>query len=265
MAKANQNFTIYAGDAAQPIFSVVDSDCDPLDISGVANIIWNTQRSLTDPVLLTKQLNPDGTIEMIGDGSGGQFTVTLTDADTAPLTGSYLHQAIIVDDQGNRTTVSVGRMSVGRAPAWSYSDDPANSPRDAVRAFVGDIDAAYPLLYDSQIDLCLSTYGGPLYAAAGAARMIGAQFSGRVTKRVGDMTINYSDLAKQFFALADELQGQAQVHSGATVFAGGTSRSQMKANLLNPDRPKSPFWLWQFTNKGGYYGGLVPDNLGSLQ
>lgn len=261
MTAPSQDFTIMAGDDDAPIFQVVDGNGAPLNISAVSDILWIAQRDLGSPAILSKAMTA-GQITLLDSGNEGRFAVTINRTDTLTLSGFYMHEAVLIDDVGLRSTVSTGRMNIGRAPAWTYSGDPTLSKRDAVRTYIGDVDSAFPLLYDAQIDLMLATFGAPLFAAAAAARAIAAKFSRKVTKRVGDTTLTYSDLAKQFLALADELQAQGDQHSGVTVYAGGTSLSDMNANLLNPDRPRSPFWLWQFTNRGAS-GGTMPSNTGN--
>jgi hypothetical protein len=245
MAKTGQDFTTYAGDAALPIFTVYAADgVTPLNISSVQNILWNAARDLASAAVLSKSKTA-GSIAFVTDGSNGQFQVTLAGSDTAPLTGYYIHSAMIIDSSGNQTTVSLGRMQVGQAPIWTYSGDPSNSDRDAVRLAISDTDESSPLLFDSEIDYTLTQFANPLLAAAQLARTLAGKFAQKVNKSVGDLRISYSDIAKNYRALADDLQEQGEA-TGVQIYAGGTSKADMRAVASNSDRPHDPFRRKQF-------------------
>jgi hypothetical protein len=95
---------------------------------------------------------------------------------------------------------------------FSYSGDPDSSSLDYVRDQIGDTDEDDPILTDEEINKAISDNSVLLLASANCARKIGARFSRKVTKNIsGVMSINYSDLAKQFFALADQLKKQAKM------------------------------------------------------
>ena len=91
--------------------------------------------------------------------------------------------------------------------AWTYSGDPASSDRDAVRFLIGDTDSTDQLLQDAEVSFCIAQAGPNLYQAAhDAAYAIASKFSRMATsKSVGDLSLSYSDRAKAFFDLANEL------------------------------------------------------------
>lgn len=91
--------------------------------------------------------------------------------------------------------------------AWTYSGDPASSTRDAVRFLIGDTDSTDQLLQDAEITYVISESGGSVYQAAhDAAYAVASKFSRMATsKSVGDLSLSYSDRAKAFFDLANEL------------------------------------------------------------
>ena len=91
--------------------------------------------------------------------------------------------------------------------AWSYSGNPADSEKDAVRFLIGDTDTDDQLLSDAEINYVIVESGGSIYQAAhDAAYAIAGKFSRMASsKSVGDMSISYADRAQAFFALANEL------------------------------------------------------------
>jgi hypothetical protein len=92
----------------------------------------------------------------------------------------------------------------------SYSGDPTDSDLDFVRDKIGDVDEDAWILTDEEIEAEITAVSVPLLAASNCARKIGSRYSRRVTKKIGELTINYSDLAKQYLALAEELKAEYQ-------------------------------------------------------
>ena len=73
------------------------------------------------------------------------------------------------------------------------------------RALVGDIDPADPLLDDRFITSYVNEHG-MVEAAARLAEHLAARFSRFATQRTGDITTNFSDLAKHYFKLAKSIR-----------------------------------------------------------
>lgn len=135
----------------------------------------------------------------------------------------------------------------------TYSGDPASSPKDAVRFYVQDTDVANAMLQDAEINFVLLTYTNVILAAAQCCRVLAAKFAQKVTKRVLDLSINFSDKAKQYLALAEELEIQGSL-GGLVPYSGGTSYADKEAVCGNTDRPKPPFREKQFDERGGLGG-----------
>ena len=135
-------------------------------------------------------------------------------------------------------------------PTYSFSGDPATSDKDAVRFWIQDMGPDVWLVSDQGILFVLQQYTQPLFAAAQVLRALASQYAQKVTKRVGDLSINYSDKAKQFLALADDLEQQASMN-GVMPYGGGVSKSDMRAVAENSDRPKPAFRVKQFDNPSG--------------
>lgn len=101
MAKINQNATLYQGDDRTLTFDVSS------DITGVT-IAWELRKRVGGNAVLTK-------VGTITNAASGDFSVTLTDTDTADLLGDYFHKAILTDASNNTVTVSLGVLTFKRA------------------------------------------------------------------------------------------------------------------------------------------------------
>lgn len=257
MTATSQDFTIYAGDAAVPIFTVKDDSGAVIDISTVDEIEWVAQRDPASSAVIRKTKTGGG-ITFVTDGTDGKFQVSLTAADTSALTAYYLHQAVITDQTGNPTTVATGRMRVGRLPVATYSGDPANSDRDAVRFYVQDTDPSKARIMDAEIDWLLTKYPGVLFAAAQGAKTIAARYATAVTKSVGDLSIQYSQMSKNYYDLAERLTAEAE-RTGATIYAGGISKADMLAVASDSDRLPENFQMHQFDIPNASDATLSPD------
>lgn len=88
---------------------------------------------------------------------------------------------------------------------WNYSGNPASNDRDQVRFLIGDTCKEDPLVSDKEIAFAISEQTSLKLAAAMCLRALAAVHSRMVTKKIGDISVNCSDLAKQFKARADEL------------------------------------------------------------
>lgn len=263
MTQVKQDFTIYAGDSAAPIFTVKDGSNSPIDLSLATEIEWSTQRDLLTAVVVRKTLVAvPGGITIVGNPLNGQFQVNLTASDTSSLTGYYLHQAKVTDASGNVATVTLGRLLVGRAPVATYSGDPANSPRDQVRLLVGDTGSApdQPFeLADSEIDWRLTDYPDPKLAAAYCCDDIAMRYARKITKSVGTLKINYSDIITNYRNKAKDLREQSAISSVAP-YAGGVSKADKFGVVENTDRVRPPFEVNQFDQRGtGQANQTLPD------
>lgn len=93
---------------------------------------------------------------------------------------------------------------------FSY-DDPSASNLEAVRFRIADTDSDRPLLTDEEIEYELAEAGDDvLQAALSCAEALAARGSHKVTKKIGAMTINYSDLTAQYACLVEVLREKIQ-------------------------------------------------------
>lgn len=249
MTAAKQDFQSYAGDAANPIFTVRDGSNNPIDLSSVEEIEWFAQRDLQSSPVIDK-LKSLNKIVFVTDGTDGKFKVLIATGETSGFAGFYVHRAKVTDSSGNVSTVTIGRWQVAPAPIATFSGDPAVNPRDAVRSHMGDTDMSNPQLTDPQIDYLLNLYPNPFYAAAAGCRQLASLYARKVNKRVGDLSINYTDIAKNYRDMARELEAQGATF-GLAPYSGGISRSDKEAVNQNTDRVKPPFREKQFDNRSG--------------
>lgn len=141
--------------------------------------------------------------------------------------------------------------------AWSY--DPTNlntttasGRTNTVRLLVGDTDTSDQLVQNEEISFALKQNGDNVYTtAAWVCRVIASKFARLVdTQLDGALEVNYSDRAKQYTALAFQMDSMAKKNSGRAlgVFAGGISKVQVEIAETDPDRVKPAFKMGQFSN-----------------
>lgn len=134
--------------------------------------------------------------------------------------------------------------------AFTYSSDPAASDRDYVRFRVGDTDSTDQQLADAEVDAMLAEKGNKLTAAAFCARAIAAKYARLVTQAVGDLRMDYSDLAKQYNELAQQLSSEASI-AVATPYAGGISIADKESAEDDSDRVAPAFAVGMHDNPQG--------------
>jgi len=144
--------------------------------------------------------------------------------------------------------------------SWSY--DPTNldtttaSGRlNTVRLLVGDTDSLDQQTQNEEITFALSENGNSVYfSGAWVARAIASKYSRKVNSSLdGAIKADYSDLAKQYMALADTLEYQGKT-SGASigVLAGGITKSGVQAVRFNTNRIEGSFRRDRFKNPPNY-------------
>lgn len=141
--------------------------------------------------------------------------------------------------------------------AWTYDETnlvttTAAGRLNVVRLLIGDTDTNDQLIKNEEVTFALAQANDNVYfAASWSARTISAQFARRVTTKMdGALSANYSDLAKQYKALSDDLREQGQKYSmtSASLKAGGISNAAVDAAQALTDRPSASFSKGQFDN-----------------
>lgn len=144
--------------------------------------------------------------------------------------------------------------------SWSY--DPtdldtstASGRLNTSRLLVGDTDTLDQQVQNEEVTFALSQSGDNVYyAASWLARVIASKYSRQVTTQLdGALSANYSDLAKQYMMLSDNLEYQGKT-SGASigVVAGGITKSGIEAARANTNRIEGSFRRDRFKNPPSY-------------
>lgn len=107
------DFTMTAGDSKVLEVTVTDAAGAAVDLTGVQGIRWHMARSVNDrPATVEKSL---GSGIAVTDAVNGVFTVTLDSADTEDERGDFYHEAEVIDENGNVSTVLTGAVTINPA------------------------------------------------------------------------------------------------------------------------------------------------------
>lgn len=144
--------------------------------------------------------------------------------------------------------------------SWSY--DPTNLDTttsagrlNSVRLLVGDTNTDDQQVQNEEITFSLSETGENIYsAAAWVARTIASQYSRRVNTQLdGALSADYSDLAEQYYKLAEDLEYRGKTNGAVLgVAAGGLTISDIQAVRANTNRVEGSFRRDRFRNPPGY-------------
>jgi hypothetical protein len=175
-----------------------------------------------------------------------------------------LHQALLFDGTGNQSTVTIGQMTVGRSPTWSYDatqlgTTPSNgNPLMQVRTLIGDVLYNDQQLWDEQINFALgqrgyiqgATSSGVIYgASADCCRYLATQYARLVDITQGELRTNYSSKSKSYSAMATNLEAKASARSlGIGVYCGGISIADKIAHINDADRTSPSFAIGMTDN-----------------
>lgn len=246
MTAIAQDFLIYSGDSANPIFTIYTDETETVvqDISTVSEIVWTLQRDLSSAAVITKTKSASGGVTFVTSGTDGQFQIALTPLNTTTLSGYYVHQAKITDALGNISTVTLGRLNIGRAPIWTYSGDPSASRKDAVRFLVGDTISTDPQLQDGEIEYVLTIRPTIYGAAAQCCRSLSSQYSRKADSVQADLRTTYSSIAKAYSMRAVEYETREAISgtgSQGLLYAGGISQTDKSTREQDTDRVNPAF------------------------
>jgi len=146
--------------------------------------------------------------------------------------------------------------------SFSYDEtdlgtDTASGRLNATRLLLGDTDSTDQQVQDEEVTFALSeTNNNVYYAAAWLSRTVAGKYSRQVTTELdGQLSVEYSDLAKQYYQLADQLEYQG-TKAGARigVKAGGISKTEIENVRQNTNRVKPSFRRDRFWNPPTYDG-----------
>lgn len=125
---------------------------------------------------------------------------------------------------------------------WSYGNNPSANEIDAVRLMIGDTidEECSRQLSDEEIQFYLDQWCNPTVAAAEACLALAAKYSRRADEKVGDVSVSYSQTAKQYLELAQSLKNRSNIYAGK-VICGGISKSDKQTIESNGDRVEPAF------------------------
>jgi len=127
--------------------------------------------------------------------------------------------------------------------AWSYSGNPSDSEKDAVRFLVGDTDINDQLVTDEEIAYYISEFPQSSYhAAAEVADSIAAKFAREVSHSGDGLSYSAEQLQSNYADLAARLRRQAgRRFRGAGPYVGGISRRERELADTDSDKIPSSF------------------------
>jgi hypothetical protein len=146
--------------------------------------------------------------------------------------------------------------------AWSYDETDlgtttASGRLNSVRLLLGDTDTNDQQVQNEEITFGLAQTNDNIYfAAAWCARTVAAKYSRQVNTQLdGALSADYTDLAKQYATLAENLEYQGK-KAGAVVGikAGGISKTVIDTVRANTDRVQPSFRRDRFRNPPNYSG-----------
>ena len=126
--------------------------------------------------------------------------------------------------------------------SFSYTADPENSDRDAVRLLAFDTDPDEYFLEDSEVDYVIAKEANVIAAAAKACEIIATKFAREVALRAGaggELRLELQQVFKAYMQRAQQLRQQALAY--ATPYAASISIDEKDDQLDDSDRV-SPFF-----------------------
>jgi hypothetical protein len=133
--------------------------------------------------------------------------------------------------------------------SWNYDLTVlATDKMTQVRYLIGDTVPTEPLVQDEEIVFMLAQRPSIYAAAAQCCRALAARLSREADTVDKDLHTLMSARAKAFRAMSNDYEVKAVTRSGAQVFAGGTSYSDVAQRQGDLNRIPSQFALGEDTN-----------------
>ena len=133
---------------------------------------------------------------------------------------------------------------------WTYSGDPSDNDRDAVRFEVGDTSSADPLVTDEEIAYILAGEGTILSAAAKCCEMIAAKFARDIDKKIESTSISASQRYKHYSELAKSLK--QRISGSGTPYSGSMYVADKEADESDSSLKQPNFKLGMMDNLTDY-------------
>lgn len=134
--------------------------------------------------------------------------------------------------------------------SWSYSGDPNEEPKDAVRFLVGDTHSDDGFVSDEEIEWALSQNSNVYAAGAIVADALSTYFATQASSvSIGPIKEEYTQRAKDYTLRAKELSNKAAGKVALTFFAGGLSVADKEASTLNTSLVQPAFKIGKDDNR----------------
>lgn len=143
--------------------------------------------------------------------------------------------------------LKVKTRMVPREMEWTYSGNPRNSTRDAIRFELGDTDRNAPLLSDPEIEYALEIEKDLNGAIARCCEALVAKFTREADYTLGPKQVAASQRAEAFRKLAKEFRSKSNVG----FYVGGVSQSEGKSDAKDSDFKPPIFNKGFMKNRGG--------------
>jgi hypothetical protein len=123
---------------------------------------------------------------------------------------------------------------------WSYSGNPADSDKDAVRFYISDIDVELPLLQDEDIEFLLHRwmpiYKSVLLTSAVACEIVAGKFARQVSVNADGVSVGISELQTKYDQLAESLRDQYKMEQVGTPILTGVMYDPVWDPTIKPTR-----------------------------
>lgn len=134
---------------------------------------------------------------------------------------------------------------------FTYSSTDLSTDLAKVRRIIGDTDSTDPLLTDEEIAYYLTVDDNVFGAAALCAKAIQATFARLADTTIESVSVKYSQRAKQYASLAEDLEKQAAANDLVSPSVLGISKDAMQTQREDDDRVPNKFEVDQFSNPPG--------------
>lgn len=144
----------------------------------------------------------------------------------------------------------------------SYTGNPSTNDVDALRLRLGDIYDDFEILADADYQYFLDQFESINRAVIPAAQAILFKLTRWTRERTGDIEVYGSDWAKQYrSAVLDMIKNPDLNPVIAMPYAGGISRSDMRANDADTDTVRPSAYEGMANERHRYNDEIVPDCL----
>ena len=124
--------------------------------------------------------------------------------------------------------------------AWTYSGNPADSDKDAVRFQLGDTDTNHQLVSDEEIAYSLAQNNDSISdTVLELAIALRNKFAAYVNEKTDRVSIRNSDLYEHYKSMVEEIKRDAVL--SAVPYAGGISKTDKLNNSLDTDNVPPKF------------------------